>query len=67
MYHGLGPHVLTVFGLDSAAATPRGRPPAGSRFIYPAGHRSEAVVYTVGGLALCLAVAAAGIGLAGLA
>ena len=27
------------------------------------GHRTEAVVYTLGGLAVCLAAAAAGIGL----
>jgi fluoride ion exporter CrcB/FEX len=35
--------------------------------LHQTGHRLEAVVYTVGSLVLCLAAAAAGLGLAGLA
>ena len=52
----------------SAAATRRGRPPAGRRSTcVHTGHRTEAVVYTLGGLVVCLVAAAAGIGLMALA
>jgi CrcB protein len=68
MYHGLGSHQLSIFGVGLCGGyTTWSTASWESVHLARAGHRVEAVVYTFGGLALCLAAAAAGIGLAGLA
>jgi CrcB protein len=67
MYHGLGPHVLTIFGLGLCGGyTTWSTASWESVHLARSGHRTEAVVYTLGGLVICLGVAAAGIGVAGL-
>jgi CrcB protein len=67
MYHGFGPHDLDVAGVGLCGGyTTWSTASWESVHLYRDGHRPEAMFYTFGGLALCLGVAAAGIGLAGL-
>ncbi len=65
MYHGFGPHDLDVAGVGLCGGyTTWSTASWESVHLLRDGHRSEAWIYTFGGLALCLGVAAAGIGLA---
>ncbi len=67
LYHGLGSHVLAVAGVGLCGGyTTWSTASWESVHLVRAGHRSEALLYTVGGLALCLGAATAGIGLAGI-
>ena len=64
LYHGLGPHVLAVAGVGLCGGyTTWSTASWETVHLLHTGHRTEAVVYTLGGLAVCLAAAAAGIGL----
>ena len=68
MYHGFGPHDLDVAGIGLCGGyTTWSTASWESVHLFRDGHRSEAWLYTFGGLALCLGVAAAGIGLAAIA
>jgi CrcB protein len=65
MYHGFGPHDLDVAGVGLCGGyTTWSTASWESVHLFRGGHRPETWVYTFGGLALCLGVAAAGIGLA---
>jgi CrcB protein len=67
LYHGLGPRELSVLGVGLCGGyTTWSTASWETLHLVRSGHRSEAIIYTFGGLALCLGVAAAGIGLAGL-
>jgi fluoride exporter len=67
MYHGFGPHDLDVAGVGLCGGyTTWSTASWESAHLYRDGHRPEAFFYTFAGLALCLGVAAAGIGLGGL-
>jgi fluoride exporter len=64
LYHGFGPHDLDIAGIGLCGGfTTWSTASWESVHLLLDGHRSEAVLYTLGGLALCLAFAAAGIGL----
>jgi fluoride exporter len=64
LYHGLGSHLLAVVGVGLCGGyTTWSTASWETIHLLHNGHRAEALVYTVGGLALCLAAAAAGIGL----
>jgi CrcB protein len=64
LYHGLGPHDLAVAGVGLCGGyTTWSTASWESIHLLHDGHRSEALLYTFGGLAVCLAAAAAGIGL----
>jgi len=64
LYHGLGPHVLAVIGAGLCGGyTTWSTASWETIHLLHTGHRGEAVVYTLGGLAVCLAAAAGGIGL----
>lgn len=64
LYHGLGNHALAVAGVGLCGGyTTWSTASWESLHLVHNGHRSEAVVYTVGGLVVCLAAAAAGMGL----
>ena len=64
LYHGLGPHVLAVVGVGLCGGyTTWSTASWETIHLLHTGHRGEAVVYTLGGLVVCLAAAAAGIGL----
>ena len=65
MYHGFGPHELDVAGVGFCGGyTTWSTASWESVHLFRDGHRSEAWLYSFGGLALCLGVAAAGIGVA---
>jgi fluoride exporter len=65
MYHGFGPHDLDVAGVGLCGGyTTWSTASWESVHLHRDGHRSEAWLYSLGGLALCLGVAAAGIGIA---
>lgn len=65
LYHGFGPHDLDVAGIGLCGGyTTWSAASWESVHLLRDGHRSEAILYTFGGLAACLAVAAAGLGLA---
>jgi fluoride exporter len=65
LYHGLGPHTLTVLGLGFCGGfTTFSTASWESLHLLRSGHRREAVVYTFGGLAVCLVGAIAGLALA---
>jgi fluoride exporter len=67
LYHGFGPHDLDVAGIGLCGGyTTWSTVSWETLHLIRNGHRPEALVYTVGGLALCLAVAVAGIALAAL-
>jgi CrcB protein len=67
LYHGFGPHELDVAGIGLCGGyTTWSTASWESVHLLRDGHRSEAVLYTFGGLALCLAAAAGGMGLAAL-
>ncbi len=67
LYHGLGPHVLAVGGVGLCGGyTTWSTASWETVHLVHTGHRREAAAYTLGSLAVCLAAAAAGIGLAGL-
>jgi fluoride exporter len=67
LYHGLGPHQLSVAGVGLCGGyTTWSTASWESVHLVRNGHRSEALVYTFGGLVTCLAATAVGIGLAGL-
>jgi CrcB protein len=64
LYHGLGSHVLAVAGVGLCGGyTTWSTASWETIHLLHTGHRTEAVAYTLGGLAVCLAAAAAGIGL----
>ena len=64
LYHGLGPHVLAVVGVGLCGGyTTWSTASWETLHLLHTGHRGEAVVYTLGGLAACLAAAGCGIGL----
>jgi CrcB protein len=67
LYHGLGSHTLAIAGVGLCGGyTTWSTASWETVHLLRDGHRREAVIYTFGGLGLCLAAAAAGIGLAGL-
>jgi fluoride exporter len=64
LYHGLGGHTLAVAGLGLCGGyTTWSTASWETMHLVHTGHRLEAIVYTVGGLGVCLAAAAAGLGL----
>lgn len=68
LYHGLGSHVLAVAGVGLCGGyTTWSTASWETIHLRHTGHRVEAVVYTAGGLVLCLAAATAGLWVAGLA
>jgi len=67
LYHGVGSHPLAVAGTGLCGGyTTWSTASWESVHLFHTGHRSEAVVYTLGGLIVCLGAAAAGIGLTAL-
>jgi CrcB protein len=65
LYHGLGPHQLSILGVGLCGGyTTWSTASWESVQLVHEGHRSQAVIYTVGGLVACLAAAAAGIAMA---
>jgi fluoride exporter len=67
LYHGLGSHTLAVAGVGLCGGyTTWSTASWETIHLLHIGQRSRAVVYTVGGLAVCLAAAAAGLGLTAL-
>jgi fluoride exporter len=68
IYHGLGSHVLAVAGVGLCGGyTTWSTASWETIHLRHTGHRLEAVVYTAGSLVVCIAAAAAGVGIAGLA
>jgi fluoride exporter len=64
LYHGLGSHLLAVAGIGLCGGyTTWSTASWESVHLLHTGHRSSAVIYTVGGLVVCLVAAAAGLGL----
>jgi CrcB protein len=64
LYHGLGPRWLAGAGVGLCGGyTTWSTASWETIHLVHTGHRTEAVVYTLGGLAVCLTGAAAGIGL----
>jgi CrcB protein len=67
LYHGVGSHPLAVAGTGLCGGyTTWSTASWETVHLLHTGHRSEAIVYTFGGLIVCLAGAAAGIGLTAL-
>jgi fluoride exporter len=67
LYHGLGGRTLAVAGLGLCGGyTTWSTASWETIHLVHAGHRVEALVYTLGGLAVCLLAATAGIGLTAL-
>jgi CrcB protein len=67
LYHGLGPRVLTVLGIGLCGGyTTWSTASWETLHLARSGHRREAIVYTFGGLAVCLAGAMAGLAIAAL-
>jgi fluoride exporter len=67
MYHGFGPHDLDVAGVGLCGGyTTWSTASWETLHLIRDGHRPEALLYTIGGLVLCLAVAVGGIALAAL-
>ena len=67
LYHGFGPHDLDVAGVGLCGGyTTWSTASWETLHLLRDGHRSEALLYTFGGLILCLAAAVAGIALAAL-
>jgi CrcB protein len=68
MYHGFGPHDLDVAGIGLCGGyTTWSTASWETVHLIRDGHRPEALLYTIGGLVLCLAVAVGGIALAAVA
>ncbi len=68
LYHGLGPHVLAVVGIGLCGGyTTWSTASWETIHLLHTGHRTDAIVYTLSSLALCLVAATAGIGLMALA
>ncbi len=64
LYHGLGSHLLAVIGTGLCGGyTTWSTASWESIHLLHTGHRTTAIAYTVGGLAVCLAFAGAGIAL----
>ena len=67
LYHGFGPHDLDVAGVGLCGGyTTWSTASWESVHLLREGYRLQTFLYTFGGLALCLGVAATGIGLGGL-
>ena len=67
LYHGFGPHDLDVAGVGLCGGyTTWSTASWETLHLLRDGHRSDALLYTFGGLILCLAAAVAGIALAAL-
>ncbi len=67
LYHGLGPHVLAVLGVGLCGGyTTWSTASWETLHLLHTGHRIEALVYSLGGLAVCVGAAAAGLGVAAL-
>ena len=67
LYHGLGPHVLAVLGVGLCGGyTTWSTASWETLHLLHTGHRVEALVYTLGGLVVCVGAAAAGLGIAAL-
>ena len=67
LYHGLAPHALSIAGVGLCGGyTTWSTASWESVHLRHTGHRTEAVVYTAGGLLTCVAAAAVGVWLAGL-
>ena len=65
LYHGLGPHPLAVVGVGLCGGyTTWSTASWETVHLVHTGHRTEAVVYTLGSLVVCIAAAAAGLALA---
>jgi CrcB protein len=68
IYHGLGSHWLAVVGVGLCGGyTTWSTASWETIHLFHTGHRAEAVIYTMGGLVICLAAATAGLGLMALA
>lgn len=68
LYHGLGPPVLAVVGVGLCGGyTTWSTASWETIHLLHTGHRGDAAVYTLGNLVVCIAAAAAGIGLMALA
>lgn len=68
LYHGLGSHTLAVAGVGLCGGyTTWSTASWETIHLLHTGHRAEAVAYTLGGLAVCLLAATAGIALMALA
>jgi fluoride exporter len=68
LYHGLGSHFLAVIGVGLCGGyTTWSTASWESIHLLRTGNRADAVIYTFGSLAVCLAAAAAGLGLMALA
>ena len=68
LYHGLGPHLLAVIGIGLCGGyTTWSTASWETIHLLHTGRRTDAVVYTLSSLALCLVAATAGIGLMALA
>jgi CrcB protein len=68
LYHGLGSHALAVAGVGLCGGyTTWSTASWETIHLRHIGHRMEAVVYTAGSLVVCIAAAATGIVVAGLA
>ncbi len=68
LYHGLGPHALAVAGVGLCGGyTTWSTASWETIHLLHTGRRTEAVVYTLGGLVVCVLAAAAGLGLTALA
>jgi CrcB protein len=67
LYHGLGSHLLAVVGVGLCGGyTTWSTASWETVHLLHTGQRRVAAIYTVGGLAVCLAAAAAGIGITAL-
>lgn len=67
LYHGLGSHLLAVIGVGLCGGyTTWSTASWETVHLLHTGQRGYAVIYTVGGLAICLAAAAAGLGITAL-
>jgi CrcB protein len=67
LYHGLGPHPLAVAGVGLCGGyTTWSTASWETVHLVHTGHRTEAIVNTLGSLVVCVGAAAAGIGLVGL-
>jgi CrcB protein len=68
LYHGFGPHDLDVAGVGLCGGyTTWSTASWETLHLIRDGHRPEALLYTIGGLILCLAAAVGGMGLGSLA